>query len=330
MGVISIIGLGLIGGSMGLALKEAKIPGVTIVGHDKDASAAGKAKRMNAVDKTEWNLIASVEEADMVILAVPVMSIKEIMGQIASYLPEGCVVTDTGSTKAQVMAWAKELLPPTVSFVGGHPMAGKETAGVEAAEVTLFKGCTYCLTPSPDASREALEAVVGTVHLIGAKPYFVDPYEHDGFVGGISHLPFLLSTALVATATSSASWREMSRLAAGGFRDVSRLASGDPQMHRDICLTNQESMARWIDEYIDTLRHFRQLILEGGDGIYQELNKAWEARERWLHRPETTEEERLAPEIPSVKETMASIFLPRQMAHRTERLLRDKEKKVGG
>ncbi|MFQ5987652.1 MAG: prephenate dehydrogenase, partial [Dehalococcoidia bacterium] len=189
---------------------------------------------------------------------------------------------DTASTKAQVMGWAEEFLPSSVSFIGGHPMAGKEASGIEAADSALFAGCTYCLVPGRGATTEAINVVEGLVGQIGAEPIFLDASEHDSLVAAISHLPLLLSAALVSATTRSPSWPKMAKLAATGFRDLTRLASGNPEMSRDICLTNREPILHWIDEYIKELGEFRRLVGEGGQEMEQAFIRARQGRERWL------------------------------------------------
>ena len=310
---VTIIGLGLIGGSIGLALKKAKVAGIELVGHDREPETASAAKRRGAVDKTDWNLLSAVEKASLVIIATPVMAVKEILQQIATVLPEGCVVTDTCSTKERVLEWAREYLPSTVSFVGGHPMAGKESSGIGAAAADLFTGCTYCLVVTPDAHREAVEAVANMVEKIGAIPQFLDAREHDGLVAGISHLPTILSSALVATVSKSPSWREMSVLAASGFRDISRLASSDPEMVKDMCCTNQDNIVRWIDEYIKELGEFRRLVSEGSEELQEQLGQAQQARDEWLVGPS----ERPSSEIPGMGEQVAGMFMGQRLARIT-------------
>ena len=278
---VTINGTGLIGGSLGLALKQAR-PEVRIIGYDRDHGAAGRAQRRGAVDRAEWNLPAAVERADLVIVATPVGAVAEVFQQLAPLLKPGAIVTDTASTKAQVMTWAQTYLPPTVSFIGGHPMAGKEQAGVEAADARLFAGCTYCLMPAPTASEAAVETVIALVQAIGAHPYFLDPAEHDSFVAAISHLPFLVAAALFQTAGGSPVWRDLERLAASGFRDTTRLASGDPIMHRDICLTNRESILRWLDRFAVELQTVRALVAEGGPALETFFRQVKEARDAWL------------------------------------------------
>ena len=279
---IAIIGLGLIGGSMALALKRAEVANWEVVGYARRPEVAAKALSLGAVDRAEADLFSAVEGAHIVLLATPAMAIQGILARIAGGLAPGCIVTDTASTKAQVMKWAEELLPSSVSFIGGHPMAGKEASGIEAADAGLFQGCTYCMVPGRGAAREAIDEVVEVVKLVGAKPLFLDASEHDSLVAGISHLPLVLSAALVATTTKSPFWPMMARLAATGFRDLSRLASGNPGMSRDICLTNREPILRWIDEYIGELRRFRHLVSEDAIGLEEAFFRAREERERWL------------------------------------------------
>jgi len=279
---IAIIGLGLIGGSIGLALKKAERAEWERVGFARRAEVAAKAVTIGAVDKAEGDLVSAVEDTHLVMIATPPMAIKEILAQIGEHLPPGCVVTDTASTKAQVMEWAQELLPPSISFIGGHPMAGKETFGIEAADAELFRNHIYCLVPGRSASKKATDLMKGLVKQIGANPLLLDASEHDNLVAGISHLPLLVSAALVLATTKSPSWPQMARLTASGFRDVSRLASGSPEMSRDICLTNKGPILRWIDEFIKELGEFRHRISEDGKELEQAFFRAREGREKWL------------------------------------------------
>ena len=200
---VLIVGLGLIGGSVGLALRrwseEHKVDNrkpLEVVGFDPNLDHQRAAEKMGAVDRGAWDLAKAAREADVVVLAMPVAAMREAMTDLAPQLQPGTVVTDTGSTKAQVMAWARDVLPPGVHFVGGHPMAGK-TQSIEGAEADLFAGATWCIAPSVSASEEAVRTVLGLVAAAGAEPYFVDPHEHDAYVAGVSHLPFAISAALM-------------------------------------------------------------------------------------------------------------------------------------
>jgi prephenate dehydrogenase len=239
---------------------------------------------MGAIDRAETNLRDSVRRAELVIIATPVLTVKEIFSTIAPYLTSGCVVTDTASTKVQVMKWAEEILPPTVNFIGGHPMAGRETYGIQAAEADLFQRCTYCLTPSEKASQESIDTVIGMTRELGATPLSIDPQEHDDLVAGISHLPILVSAALVSLTTNSASWSKMSELASSGYHDLTRLASGNPEVNSHICLSNQQAIIDWIDRFSQELERYRQLVAEGDKRLEQALDQANRARQKWLRR----------------------------------------------
>ncbi|MBI3891129.1 MAG: prephenate dehydrogenase/arogenate dehydrogenase family protein [Candidatus Wallbacteria bacterium] len=264
MAKITILGMGLIGTSIALALRRGKMGDVRLVGHDKEPTASATAAKRGAIDTVEYNIGKAVEGADMVIVATPVKAIKEILEQIAPQLADDCIVTDTGSTKQQVLKWAADILPRRVHFVGGHPMAGKEQSGPEAAGATLFDNAIWCIIPGR-AAPWAVQAVVTMIEQTGAKPFFIDAGEHDSFVAAVSHLPLTLSSVLVSATTKSPAWHEMARLAAGGYRDVSRLASGDPEMNRDILLTNASEIAGWVDRAIADLVQLRGYLREGNE-----------------------------------------------------------------
>ena len=282
--LVAIIGLGLIGGSIGLALREGKKSGWEVVGHSRRTETVAKALSIGAIDRAETNVKDAVRQAELVIIATPVLTVKEILSRIAPHLPSGCIVTDTGSTKVQVMKWAEQLLPPTVSFIGGHPMAGRETYGIQAAEADLFRGGTYCLTPSEKASPESTDMVIGMTKKLGAIPVFVDAQEHDNLVAGTSHLPMLLSATLVSLTTRNPSWSKMSNLASSGYHDLTRLASGNPEVNSHICLSNQEAIVDWIDKFSQELERYRQLVSQGDKRLEQALAEANKARQEWLEQ----------------------------------------------
>jgi prephenate dehydrogenase len=283
---VTIIGLGLIGGSIGLALKRwsrENQDALHIVGFDEDVSRQNKAKRMGAIDGAEWALGKAVAEADIVVVATPVQAMRDVFNDIAGDLRPGAIVTDTGSTKVDVMRWAAETLPATVSFIGGHPMAGKSES-LDAADADLFKGATWAICPAVTASEEAIRNVLGIVAATGAEAYFVDPIEHDSYVAGVSHLPFIAAIALINAVTEDAAWRDMRTLAASGLKDTTRLALGSPEMHRDIAVTNREAIVRWLDQYTAELREVRDELAAGGDempkALFTRFERAQDARAR--------------------------------------------------
>jgi prephenate dehydrogenase len=279
---IAILGLGLIGGSIGLALKQANWRRAEIIGYARRSETASLALKSGAVDRIELDCRKAVNGADIVIVATPVLVVRDIFELIASELSEGAIVTDTASTKVQVMQWAQELLPTKTNFVGGHPMAGKEVSSIKAATAELFNGCTYCLTPLRGVNPSAIRTVKNMVKAIGANPFVIEAEEHDRLVAGISHLPLLISVALVLATTKNQSWPQMSRLASSGYHDLTRLASGNPEVSAHICLSNQAAIASWIDIFVEELQKLQKLVADGSEDIEQALTIANEARQKWL------------------------------------------------
>jgi prephenate dehydrogenase len=243
------------------------------------------------------------------------MVMREMMEATAGDFQENCVVTDVGSSKRMVLQWAEEVLPKNVSFVGGHPMAGREKSGPENADCTMFKGKAYCIVPSVTADRAAVSSITTMAEAIGAKPYFIGVDEHDSFVAAVSHLPFMMSVALMGTAAKSANWEDIAQLASSGFGDLTRLASGDPVMHRDICVTNPEPIVAWMDAYIRELYDLRNMLAkEGGpnpETVEEVFTEASDARARWNAGIFTTMD-RISPEIPSFGESMSEMFIGRR------------------
>jgi prephenate dehydrogenase len=307
MARITIVGLGLMGTSIGLALRRyARNNGIDselqLQGYDIDPRKADFVRSLGAVDRSYSTLEQAVEEASLVVLAVPVMAIQGLFRRLAETITAETIVTDTASTKGMVMAWAAETLSPAgISFVGGHPMAGA-TAGPEGADEALFDGCTYCLTPAPDASPMAVELTHAFARALGARPIFIDPAEHDSYVAAVSHLPFLMAAALMNLVAKSPGWQDLQMLAATGFRDTSRLASGDATMYRDVCLTNREALIHWIDRYQAELDELRSLIEAGqADALHSAFARARAAREEWLRgKP--------GPKLPSAEMGLAQIL----------------------
>jgi len=277
---VAIVGLGLIGGSMGLALRKTKAA-QHVAGYDLGKGVSDRARKVGAIDQPYSSLGDAVRGAELVILATPVGAMRSLLQHVADVLSPGAVVTDVASTKAQVINWAEEFLPVSVSFVGGHPMTGKEVSGVEAADANLFQERIYCLTPTAHTRPAAINKVSQLVETIGARVRFLEPAEHDGQVAGVSHLPFLASIALVNTVAGSDGWNDTSILASNGFRDVSRLAGGNPEMYRDICLTNSEALVRWLDEYIATLGSLRSRIAEHDKTLSEPFTTAQQLRLQW-------------------------------------------------
>jgi prephenate dehydrogenase len=323
---ITIIGLGLIGGSLGLALKAAKLAGIEIVGYDEDTSVAADARRLGAVDRSESILQKAVSDARVVIIATPIMAVRGVMEEMAGELREDCVVTDTASTKAIVMEWASQLLPASVSFVGGHPMAGKETPGVRNAEAKLFAGKPYCIIPAPAASEGAVRVVTGIVQLVGARPFFIGADEHDRYVAAVSHLPLVLSTALFTLVRSSPAWPELSALASSGFLGATRLASTDAGLSHDICLTNREGVLHWLERIAEELGRYRELLQEGREEeLFKAFARAQLDRDTYIAAGPPVREPVAAEEALTSGEQLAALLIGQRLAQR----LKDAGKLLG-
>ncbi len=319
---IAIVGVGLIGGSLGLALKKSGVGDLEVAGYDADREALRRAKTAGAVDVAAASLADAARGAGVVVVATPISAVRDVLAALGSAVREGAVITDVASTKQQVMAWAREALPDTVSFVGGHPMAGKETAGIENADADLFRDRAYCIAPSPLASESAVQSVVNLATAVGANPIFVDPGEHDQYVAAVSHLPMVVAYALFSTARASGSWHDIAPLAGPGFRDTTRLASGDPLLARDITSTNRDAIVTWLDRMAAELISYRDLV---ADGSLEELEEAFsqveESRARFLagvDRPPEPERGEVVAVSP-----FRSMFLGGWVSDRWDRLERE-------
>jgi prephenate dehydrogenase len=344
MDKIAIIGLGLIGGSMGLALKAGKRSDIEISGYDQDSTVGNKAKKIGAIDKSVWNLPNAVKEAKIVIITTPVLSVRQIMEDISPYLLPGTIVTDTGSTKRVIMEWAEEYLPEGVNFVGGHPMAGRESSGINSADGTLFKGSRYVVIPGVKTDQKAVDSIISMIEYIGANPYFMDSQEHDSYVGAVSHLPMMLSKALILATSKSPSWREIAKLASSGYRDISRLASGNPIMHLDIALTNKDSITYWIDRATEELQRIKILIenteqedLDKKEQSIDELldifMEALQSRESWLYRYEAGEDfddlgtNPNQPDLPTSSDQIADMLFGGRLRERYQQMFEIQSKR---
>lgn len=274
---LAILGLGLIGGSLGLALRAAQ-PTLEIVGWDRDWAACGLALERGAITRAAVTPAEAVAAADLVVLATPIGVVREMLAAIAPAVRAGAVVTDVASTKAQVIAWAHQAGVP---FVGGHPMAGSEKTGMAHARVNLFRGATWCVTPDGASPAGGVEAVEAIARLAGARPLRLDPAEHDAYVAAISHLPFATAAALVAETTADPRWPAMAELAATGYRDMTRLASGSPAMYRDISTTNAGAIAPLLRGLAKRLNALAD-ELDDPARVETFFTSAREAREAWL------------------------------------------------
>ena len=279
---ITIVGLGLIGTSFGLALRRMKGE-FELVGHDRDLGTANVAKQRGALDRVDWNLPRACEGASLIIFALPMGEIRESLQAIAPDLSPGTVITDTANLKATVLAWADELLPSGVSFIGGNPILHASVQGSPSPSPDLFRDAVYCLASSPKASDEAIRLVANLVTELGAKPLFIDAAEHDGLLTAVAHLPAVMAAALFSATTGSPPWREMRRLAGSIYEGATQLPDESAASLRELCLNNRDNLARWIDAYVAALLEWKDTIASADAGrIEQAFAQVIAARQKWL------------------------------------------------
>lgn len=262
---VAMIGVGLIGGSLALSLKQNE--DIFITGYDVQPDSLEKALKLNVVDRGSTDLMEAVNDADFIFLCVPVGYIEGLIDQLSHIsLKRECIITDVGSTKQQILEWSARLSDQPIYFIGGHPMAGSHKSGVEAATSILFENAYYILTPNDQVPQLEVERLMGLLKPTGAKMLILNPQEHDRIVGAISHLPHIVAAALVNQVAGYSEQNELYQsLAAGGFRDITRIASSNPRMWRDILLSNREVLLGLINDWNEALGQISNLI-KNADG----------------------------------------------------------------
>ena len=269
MPTIGVVGLGLMGSSLAMALKKAR-PELTILGFDRDPATARKAMDRGIASGAGTDL-EIIGMADVVVVAVPILAMQDVFKSLGTHVG-GKVVTDVASTKGAVVEWAAAA---GIDLVGGHPMCGRETAGIDAADADLYRGAPWILTRSD-------QTVSGLVEAAGAHPLVMDADTHDRLVAGVSHAALLLSVGYVLALSGRADWPEASKVAASGFRDMSRLAAGDPAMSSGITRTNRENILEQIDAISASLSRLRRHLEADDPRLIELFEEAQSVRERWV------------------------------------------------
>jgi len=278
-----VVGVGLIGGSFALALKDAGAVG-RVVGVGRGAGNIRRALELRIIDSGGAIDRATFGDADLVLLAMPVGQMQGVMRAIAPLLGDGTVVTDAGSTKEDVVALARrEMKGSLPRFVPGHPIAGTEKSGADAASAGLYRGRKVVLTPLAGTDAGALARVRSAWEACGASVFELKPREHDAVLATVSHLPHVLAYALVDQVARHRDAKRLFSYAAGGFRDFTRIASSHPEMWRDICLANRKALLAELGRYGGELDRVKRM-LQRGDGRALEalFAGARDARDRWL------------------------------------------------
>ncbi|MEK3881439.1 prephenate dehydrogenase [Paenibacillus sp. PL2-23] len=282
---VAIFGVGLIGGSIALCLKGK--PGIQVVGFSNRESSVQKYIQRGVVDTGTTSIQEAAESADFIFLCVPVGNLQEYLEKLsACKLKKGCIITDVGSTKSSVAHYARSIDLGEAVFIGGHPMAGSERTGVEAASYHLLENAFYVLTPDESTPPEAIDRLTELLSHTRANIVKVDSDSHDDIVGAISHLPHIIAVALV---NQIRGYNERDglyeSLAAGGFRDITRIASGDPPLWRDILLDNRQVLLRLLRDWRSGMDAFANMLeLQDAAGIEEAFRSAGEFRSRMPER----------------------------------------------
>jgi prephenate dehydrogenase len=278
---VIIVGIGLIGGSIGLTLKSLRNFKFNIFGIARSQETVDKAKKIGAIDEGSTELNPEmISNADLVFIATPVKTIVPTLEKLAPLLKKEAIVTDVGSTKFEIVNAAENILK-NAHFIGGHPMTGSEVTGIGAASNNLFNNSYYILTPTNKTDTKAYEKLHSIVAALGSKVIAIDPIEHDEIMSIISHLPHAISASLVNLAKAAKGDKaNLLLLTAGGFRDMTRIAASDPDIWVDICLTNRNFIIKAIDKFIEELDDLKSFIKNSqADSLNAKFSQAREIRQ---------------------------------------------------
>ncbi len=280
-GRVFVIGLGLIGGSLALAIKQSHKEAI-IIGYDVNETQQKLAKMLEVVDETVTEIAAGAVQADLIIIAAPVNEVEKILKSLAEMpLKNNVIITDAGSTKSRIVKAASCLTEKGITFIGGHPMAGSHKTGVTAAKAILFENAFYLLTPGNGVKLEHINTLKSWLEGTKAKFLIVTPEEHDYMTGVISHFPHVIAASLVHQAERSSQDQHLvTRLAAGGFRDITRIASSSPYIWRDILLHNKPVLLSIFGEWIEEMKKVSDMLEKGNEEeIYQYFLSAKQFRD---------------------------------------------------
>jgi prephenate dehydrogenase len=280
-GRVFLIGLGLIGGSLALSIRRTHTE-ASLIGFDIDEKQRKLAKMLGVVDETICDIRSGAEQADLIIISTPVNAAEKIIQQLSEMnLKQGVMITDACSTKAKVVQTSKCLTDKGITFIGGHPMAGSHKSGVTAAKEFLFENAFYLLTPGENSNPEEIEKLKKWLEGTKAKFLVVSPDQHDYMTGVISHFPHVIAASLVHQAERSSQEQHLiTRLAAGGFRDITRIASSSPEMWRDILLHNKPVLLEIFQDWIEEMQRVAAMLeTDNGEEIYQYFSTAKQYRD---------------------------------------------------
>ncbi len=280
---VAILGLGLIGGSLGLAFRQSETNNVEVIGYARRVATGELALKMGAVDAMAATPQEAVADADFVFICTPVLQMQSKAETVLPAMKPGTVLTDVGSTKGWFMQKISRMLPPEIHYIGGHPMAGRERSGMEAAQADLFQDKWFIFTPFPDTPPELMDQLRQLVSLTGAKTAELDERTHDQITAVITHVPHVVAAGLVQLLRQENDPAQTACFIGGGFRDTTRIASSDADMWADICMTNAANIALGLDELAGILTQTAQQIRNGDrEALHRYFSEAKRMRDQLL------------------------------------------------
>jgi prephenate dehydrogenase len=275
---VAIVGVGLMGGSFALSIRKLKFDcEITGIGRKKENLI--RAKELRIIDKYSTVPKEGVKDADLILLSTPVGQFQKIVEEIREYIKKGAIVTDVGSVKAEVVKKLEDLMPEGASFVGAHPIAGRECSGVDAASSEIFNSTRCIITPSPNTDKKALKKIVKLWNAFGSKTILMSPKEHDSIFAAVSHLPHVIAYVLINTIMDLN--KNILPHGGRGLRDMTRIALSPPEMWRDICSYNRGNILKSLDQFITSITHVKRLIEKSEwKNLEKEFQKAKGGRAR--------------------------------------------------
>lgn len=280
---IAIIGIGLLGGSLGLAIRKRHLAR-TVFGYVRRTEVIEKCQSLGIVERASCDLEEVVSDADLIILCTPILQMKSLVEKMLPFVKAGTIITDVGSAKAKVVSELENMVNEAgACFIGSHPMAGSEKTGFEYSTNDLFKDAVCVVTPTNRVPQNVLEKIKNFWKAVGARVIELSPELHDELVSRASHLPHLIASQLVLYVLNSDYPKEQSVLCATGFRDTTRVASGSPEMWKDISIVNREQIIKTLEEFIEALRNLKKTLHDGEEEKIMEFFKtAKMLRDKWL------------------------------------------------
>ena len=321
---ITIVGISDISASIGLSLRKGGIKNTEIVGTAASRKVLRQAKDIGVIDVANSDISSAVKDSGLIILDLPLSETQDLLESIGTIISGGAVVTDLLPVKSKIEEWAKKYLPKNVTFVGGHSLVNHNQSDNDSVSPISLQDTFYVLVPSIDSSESGVNTVVRMVEALGAKPLFMDSFEHDSYSLGVTLLPQLTSFASVSSASNSPGWNDISKFAGEYFQQISLLASNDPEHVMDLINQNPKVTSIWLEKIINILLKYKENIDKNNlEELFHDLIKSWENKAKWEQGVEDTPNKL---DTPPIKTTMTSMLVGGRIAEKISKMESAREK----